>query len=164
MADNLLEFNLQLDDFIKKVKLAPQTVTKRIAFDLFGRIVRKTPVDTGRARGSWTMSVNEADERVLPPAPKGSQNHYPEPTPATITLQPGDSVIISNSLPYIVALEQGRLIKVKEKGKEMPNRKIKPKRVFSIQAPHGMVAISIEEVKLNMQRLIHDGLGDAGLT
>lgn len=141
MADDFLEFDLQLDAFTKKVQLAPQAVAKRIAFDLFGRIIKKTPVDTGRARGSWTMAVNEADLRVLPPAPKDRQQPYPSPAPGAITLQPGDKIIISNNLPYIGELEHGH----------------------SQQAPDGMVELSIQEIHVAMRRLIQEGLGDAGL-
>ena len=49
--------------------------------------------------------------------------------------------MISNNLPYIVKIEEGH----------------------SRQAPAGMVALSIEEVNLQMNKLIAEGLKDAGL-
>lgn len=151
MATDFRKFELELDAFCKKVEQSAATVTKRVAFDLFRRIVRKTPVDTGRARAAWNMSVNEA-HRTVPPEGQAS---YPEPTAGALVVQPGDEIWISNNLPYIVKLEEGGYTKKKETGKT--------KGGFSLQAPHGMVAVSIEEVKLQMNRLIAEGLKDAGL-
>lgn len=140
MANDFRSFELQLNNFAQKVKIAPTTVKKRIAFDLFRRIVRRTPVDTGRARGSWTMAVNEADRTVLPPAPPGQI--YPPPPIGALDVRLNESIVISNNLPYITALEDGH-------SKQAP--------------PHAMVALSVEEVKANMERLIAEGLKDAGL-
>jgi hypothetical protein len=112
---------------------------KRVGADLFSRIVRKTPVDTGRARGSWTMATNQAIRSVLPPAPEGTV--YPAPAVPLVAVAPGDSVVISNNLPYIGELEDGH----------------------SKKAPSGMVKLSIEEVNANMETLVRDGLKDAGL-
>lgn len=130
-------FNLQIDEFARKVGLSSVTVAKRVGFDLFGRITRKTPVDTGRARGSWTIAVNDAN-RTVPPA---GQADYPIPQVGALALQPGDAIVISNNLPYIVALEQGH----------------------SQQAPAGMVAVSIAEIDLAMSQLVRAGLTEAGL-
>ena len=141
MANDFRTFNLQLDGFARKVGVAAGTVQKRVAFDLFGRIVRRTPVDTGRARGSWTIAVNQADRAVLPPAPP--RHKYPRPhVPVGITVKPGDTIWISNNLPYITALEDGH-------SKQTP--------------PHAMVALSIEEVQAKYDTLAREGLKDAGL-
>lgn len=138
MANDFRSFSLQLDDFAKKIKLAPTMVVKRCAFDLFSRIIKRTPVDTGRARASWTIAANRADRAVQP---QGVAS-YPVPaTPLSLTIQPGESIWISNNLPYITALEDGH----------------------STQAPAGMVAVSLVEVDTNMRRLEREGLKDAGL-
>jgi len=139
MANDFRSFSLQLDAFAAKVKVAPSKVVKRVAFDLFGRIVKKTPWLTGRARASWTIAVNQADRRVMPPAPPGTV--YPRATAGFLDVKPGDSVVISNNLPYITALEDGH----------------------SRKAPLGMVKLSIEEVKQKMATLMAAGVQDAGL-
>ena len=138
MAD-LKQFNVQLDRFIEKVRLAPALVAKRTAFELFGRIVRKTPVDTGRARGSWTISVNQADRSVLPPAPPGQV--YPPPPIGALDVRINEQIVISNNLPYILELENGH----------------------SQQAPVGMAAVSIEEVQLKMEALMAAAIKDVRL-
>lgn len=139
MAHDFRSFSVDLDAFVKKVGLARGTVVKRVGFDLYGRIIRKTPVDTGRARGSWTISVSEADRTVLPPAPPGQI--YPPPPIGALDVRLNESIVISNNLPYITALEDGH----------------------SKQAPNGMVALSIAEVETNMAQLEAQGIKDAGL-
>jgi len=135
MANDFRSFSLQLDAFAAKVKVAPSKVVKRVAFDLFGRIVKRTPVDTGRARASWTIALNHADRTVQPPG------RYNAPKIGFLDVKPGDSVVISNNLPYITALEDGH----------------------SRKAPLGMVKLSIEEVKQKMATLMAAGVQDAGL-
>lgn len=140
MENDFRSFDLSLDHFAKKVQLAPGTITKQVAFDLFGCIVRKTPVETGRARGSWTIAMNEADRSVLPPAPQGTV--YPSPKTGPLAVRSGETIWISNNLPYITALEDGH----------------------SQQAPpHAMVALSIAEVQAKMALLAREGLKEAGL-
>lgn len=139
MANDYRSFSMQLDQFSKKVGLAVETVTRRVAFDLYARIIRKTPVDTGRARGSWTIAPTVANRQVLPVQPKGTV--APLPQLRVPTIKAGERLVISNNLPYITALEDGH----------------------SQQAPAGMVALSIAEVETTMRRLEQDGLRDAGL-
>lgn len=128
MADSRT-FNLSLDAFARKIHLTPTLVTKQVAFDLFTRIVKRTPVDTGRARASWTIAVNGADRRVAPPAPEGTtERYYPDPPVGKLDLKPGDFIVISNNLPYIVSLEDGH----------------------SRRSPAGMVKVSIAEIEANM--------------
>lgn len=138
MANDIHHFNVAIDAFAKKVGLAAQTVQKRVAFDLFGRIIRKTPVDTGRARASWTISAGQPDRSVQP----DGQQTYPAPQPVgALAVQPGQAIYITNNLPYVGELERGH----------------------SKQAPAGMVALSIEEVNVAMSKLVAEGLKDAGL-
>lgn len=140
MANDIRTFNLNMDAFVAKVKIAPAKVVKRVAFDLYGHIIRNTPVDTGRARASWTIAVNQANRNVMPAVPAGARV-YPDPAPGFLAVGPGDTVIISNNLPYINALEDGH----------------------SKQAPFGMVAVSMMEVRAKMAALIAAGVQDAGL-
>ena len=139
MANDYRSFSLKLDAFAAKVKIAPSKVVKRVAFDFFRHVVFNTPVDTGRARASWTIAVNVANRAVMPEAPEGTI--YPAPSVGFLAVGPGDSVIVSNNLPYITALENGH----------------------SRQAPFGMVAISMMEVRANTAVLIAAGVQDAGL-
>lgn len=146
----IFEFEGDLDKFAKQVGIDYDTVVKRVAFDLFTRIVQKTPVDTGRARASWNISIGEPVFTVAP-------DNQPAMTEADIRAKASrmlaagrkltEPVWITNNLPYIIVLEEGGYpINPKKKTG-------KTKGGFSVQAPHGMVALSIEEVTLKMNLL-----------
>lgn len=146
----ILEFEGDLDKFAKQVGIDVDTVVKRVAFDLFERIVKKTPVDTGRARASWNISIGEPVFTVAPDG-KSAMNEADIRAKAARALAAGrkltEPVWITNNLPYIIVLEEGGYpINPKQKTG-------KTKGGFSVQAPHGMVALSIEEVTLKMNLL-----------
>lgn len=101
----------------------------RVAFEIFKRVLEKSPVDTGRSRNAWLMTVNSPATTV----PLTS-------TPIAITQKLTDAqgvlnkyevlgvIWLTNNVTYIRELEQG---------KPGPG---------SRQAPQGMVAISLKEV------------------
>jgi len=74
---------------------------KAIAFDVFGEIVKLTPVDTGRARGNWHISAGTPDFSTN----GGTQPSQPD---YNLDVQGFPSVYISNGLHYIGKLEEGR--------------------------------------------------------
>ena len=96
-----------------------------VALDILRGLVLKTPVDTGRARGNWSVAVAAPDVAEYPQDPAGSA-----------TIARGSAVIsgydistfkplwFSNNLPYIERLEGG----------------------YSTQAPQGMAALTIAEI------------------
>lgn len=111
-----------------KTKLFARTIPlahiHAIAFDALGRVVLKTPVDTGRARGGWQINLNEVGTGAGPKSKSGDR-----------VLSAGlarinragldDTIYITNSVPYIRDLERGS----------------------SSQAPSGMVRLTLVEMK-----------------
>lgn len=144
----LREFERDLDDFSRKVGLEHATVVKRVALDLFGRVVKKTPVDTGRARASWTIAVGAPDRTIQPEGTYPAMQRQGEAgrvaqamaqqalsgleSLASLAGYVREPIWISNNLPYIEELERGH----------------------SLQAPAGMVAISIIEVDMRLEALL----------
>lgn len=103
-------------------------IIRKACIDLYRRLVELTPVDTGRAKGSWALSTQDDTEYELPDDPEGySVNEIM----STINTQVDEfsteiirgQVVIYNNLEYIESLEQGS----------------------SKQAPTGMVAVSLTE-------------------
>lgn len=76
-----MSFSGDIEKFIKKTEAKTDVVFKKIVFDIYARVVRRSPVDTGRFKGNWLMTPN------VPKAP--------------------GSVLISNNLPYAQRLEDG---------------------------------------------------------
>lgn len=138
---NVLEFNLRLDHFAQQdVPGLILLATKKLAFDIFAGVVRMTPVDTGRARNNWHMSLNTPDDVVLESATGGglgsppAQEHLSEQQQVLAGLnQVGIVVWIQNNLVYAPVLENG----------------------WSKQAPAGMVATTLS-------RVVAEGLAEMG--
>ena len=67
-----------------------------------------TPVLTGRARGSWLLTVDDIDNTTLPPT-KGSKRVHPEPSRPKIKFDISKSnwMFITNNVDYIEYLEDG---------------------------------------------------------
>ena len=120
------DFQLQLS---KEWQDARENIAEAIAgigLVLLSGIVRKTPVDTGRARGNWITSVASVDARQLEQFDKSGSKAindaaskleaYPDTLP---------EIYVQNNLPYALRLENGH----------------------SKQAPSGMVALTIAEVE-----------------
>lgn len=136
-------FTADITKFVEKTKLKASTVVKKLAFDAFASVMLRTPVDTGRARASWRISVNQVDSSVEPdrggvaskikgaPAPPDPAESG-KATSALAGVNWGDVVYISNSVPYIEALENG----------------------WSKQAPQGMLRLAFEEVKANFSATV----------
>lgn len=135
MPNNLAQFEKDLTRFTTKV--VPERLIeakKKIAFDVLNSVVRKTPVDKGRARASWNVSVNRVDLKVEPKR-KSKLGEAAATARATSKynkaigeVQAFDVIYLSNNLPYILALENGS----------------------SSQAPRGMVKVALAEVKTGL--------------
>ena len=120
-----------IDNWKKAVEKKLEKVKRTFAFGLYNKIVEKTPVDTGRAKCNWNISINKQDSTT--------NNGYTVKDLATrirenagIVNEQGkaeDVIYISNNLPYIEALEHGH----------------------SQQAPEGMVKMTL----VNAQNILN---------
>jgi hypothetical protein len=130
------DMNPMIRDRVGKVLAA-------VSLDLWSRITRKNPVDTGRSRAAWNLAINKIDRTVPaesgfpPPRPASADRSVkprrPQPAiPAVGRIGWGDTVYVTNALPYVPRLETGHSKK---------------------QAPNGFVAISVEEVRARVGRL-----------
>jgi len=128
------KFKRQVAKWIKTTGIQRQQILKSVAFFLYGRVVELTPVDTGRARASWTLVSGEVADTTVAPE-RTSERDKPLSNPPSVTEYPGGKIgfvelanvyTIANALPYIVALEEGH----------------------SGQAPAGMAKIAAAETKL----------------
>ena len=123
---NLQQFNRAMRNAGKKVPRTHLVIfQKKIAMEALRRIVMKTPVDTGRARGNWQVDVNNAPSSVLETTDKSGEGTIGGGVAAMAALPPFGTIWIVNNLPYIRALENGH----------------------SGQAPTGMVSVTLAELR-----------------
>lgn len=120
-------FALDISKFIAKSEKKAEAVVKKVALDLFTSVVLKTPVDTGAARGNWSVSLGVQN---VPVADKNRTDKTGASTIGAIAAGVDQyklsiqNLYLSNNLPYIIALEEG---------------------TGSKQAPNGMVRLAIQE-------------------
>ena len=97
-----------------------------IALDAHKNIVLRTPVDSGRARGSWAISYNAPipQDMIAKSTNDAISTGFQQLLPGS--QEPFAKVVISSSLPYIEKLERGEIGKGGSK-----------------QAPNGMVAVTM---------------------
>jgi hypothetical protein len=102
------EFSIDLKKFGEVTEEKAQTIFRKIGIDLDSAIVLDTPVDTGRARGNWFMSIgapsDARDDNRLDP---GGGNATAEIVTTFSLAKLGSVVWMTNNLPYILPLEQG---------------------------------------------------------
>lgn len=128
MADR---FEANIAAFIRRTGMKGVLVVKKLSFDAFRGIVMKTPVDTGRARANWRIGVNVINLTTTgAPGEEGAAGA--SETGKLNGIKWGDSIAISNNLPYIGALENGH----------------------SRQAPNGMLHLTFVETKANLAKAL----------
>lgn len=121
-----MTFALDLSKAIEKAKDHAELVARKITLELFSNVILKSPVDTGRFRANWNCSIGSSDKSTSAATDKEGSGAIgrmrAEVTKFTLN---GQSIFLSNSLPYAERLENG----------------------WSDQAPHGMVRLSVMEVQ-----------------
>lgn len=116
-------FEADIARFVEKAKGNLDLVVRKIALDMFSRVVLKSPVDTGRFRGNWQVAIGSAPSGVLTLDDKSGRATISRIQAETLKLKAGDVIYLVNNLPYARRLEHG----------------------WSKQAPAGMVGITVAE-------------------
>lgn len=122
-------FNASIERF--KTRITGDQFTdfyRRLALGLLQKIVMATPVDTGRARGNWQVTITTPPRREV----DGWQGRDPivAGTNTISQLRSLRVVYIANHVPYIVYLERGS----------------------SRRAPQGMVAAALANFTVAFNR------------
>ena len=104
-------------DFVDEYERDHFELVQSIGIEFWNRVTLRTPVDTGRARGNWSMTFEQPSDAVYDDTTlKRPQKAKPKPYPI---------FYVQNALEYIVPLEFGH----------------------SKQAPAGMFRITLAELK-----------------
>jgi hypothetical protein len=116
MARTLLDLANDLDGLNGKVSVASSEHAKKVALTIVGDLAYHTPVDTSKALSNWDVTLDA-------PASGKHGPHYPGKHGSTFSQsaaetlerakailankQPGQSIFITNNLPYIKRLNEG---------------------------------------------------------
>lgn len=107
------------DETANKVELA----IRKIAIDAFTRIVLRSPVDTGRFRGNWQVSIENIPIGTVNQSDESGSETIAEIVKVASELKGDQAIYLVNNLPYARRLEYG----------------------WSKQAPGGMVRLTVQE-------------------
>lgn len=118
-------FAMDLTRFCQKADLDLKTVIRKITLEAFKRIISRTPVDTGMARGNWIVSAGAPVTFQVTAGDKSGSATLTAATNGTLSWSCQGSLFMVNNLPYIGTLEYGS----------------------STQAPGGMVRLTLAEMQ-----------------
>lgn len=123
---SLRTFELAIDKFIDEVVPEKhQLLLQAVAMQVLTGVVQMSPVDTGRFRGNWQVTIGSPSRQALLATDKSGA---PTITNGVATIEgapPFGVIYITNNLVYAAKLEEGH----------------------SRQAPAGMVAVTIANVE-----------------
>ena len=119
----MASFAVDISRWTEKAKGNLDLVVRKVALDLFRRIIMRSPVDLGRFKGNWQVAINSAPAGTLELNDKSGTATIARATAVTLGLKAGQSIFLVNNLSYARKLEFGH----------------------SKQAPMGMIRITVEE-------------------
>lgn len=152
LDQSLRDFSREFDALTKDRPAQEVTLIQRaMALQALNGVVDRTPVDTGRARGNWQMSVGEPSSSVLDRTDIGGDSVKRDGESVIDNVPPFDVLWLTNNLEYIAVLEHGLFVP-SDPG---PSKDDRPGRIgrvlvqggYSTQAPQGMVALTVEEIR-----------------
>lgn len=115
-------------NFGKTIRATSEKEMRSIVLELLRRIVLKTPVKSGMAQANWQIGIEKPAPGVIQFGGNPSQASSAAITAGlkqVANIKFGQTIYISNNLPYILRLENG----------------------WSNQAPAGMVQLSLNELR-----------------
>ena len=125
---------------------------RKIALKGFRNIIKGTPVDTGRARNNWFLTI------VTPSAKVVNGEGFPA-KPKIPKRVLNNKLFFTNNLPYIEVLEYGGYPKQDLSAGPTVSKTRKTSGGFSIQAPGGWVRKELIDMS-NKIRAISLGIND----
>lgn len=137
----LATLNVDIDRIFAKAKENGLRVARATALELQSKVINKSPFDKGRLRGNWNVSLNLLDNAEYSADISGA-SAISRGLGALNTFKQGDTIFITNSLPYVQKLEFG-----------LYGDGDKTVGGFSKQAPQGFVRITYLEVQNDLNRI-----------
>lgn len=115
-------FEAQLRAFEHKTIEKMGRAARKIILDAFSGVIMMTPVDSGRARGSWQSAIGSVPSGTVEALDPDGNTVIATVAGVVDGMQPGDVIYMTSNLPYMPRLEEG----------------------YSQQAPAGMVRLVVQ--------------------
>ena len=92
-------FDFDIPALAKSIKQDADTIQRKIALEIFARLIATTPRDTSRAVSGWSIDTRHGS--YVPP--KGLSSYQPQ----TPSVPSGPMTVIYNNVGYIMLLNEG---------------------------------------------------------
>ncbi len=125
-----MSFDKELDRAVLNLKGFTEKKVKGTIFALCSRIIKESPVDTGRFRGNWQSSLQSPITSTKDSVDRSGASSINQAASVVQALDMGQTFFLTNNLPYAQRLEFG----------------------WSKQAPQGMLRINVERVRAALAR------------
>lgn len=116
-------FVLDIQRFVNAANGKLDLVVRKVALELFSRVIQKTPVRTGRLKGNWQVAIGSIPSGTLELNDPSGGATISRVDAAVLGLKAGDIISLVNNLSYANKIEMG----------------------YSKQAPSGMVRTTVLE-------------------
>lgn len=113
---DLRRFAIRIGKIGDNVQKNSEKLIRKVALSVDSTVVTATPVDTGRARSNWQVEIGRAAKGVIDAYVPGEEGSTAGPNTqmalalgaaAIATYKAGESIHLTNNLPYIGALNDG---------------------------------------------------------
>lgn len=109
--------------WVDKTEKKMDLLVRKVALEMFSKVIMRSPVDTGRFRANWIVGIGSLPPGTLELNDKSGTATIGAATAKAAGVQAGDTIALVNNLPYSQRLEDG----------------------YSSQAPGGMVGLTVQE-------------------
>lgn len=157
----MADWTIPFDQLAAKANKRIEDVVRLSTIEVFKRVILRTPVDTGRARGNWVSSYQQPKTTFSNQAKDLSGEFTIRGMRGDVMAYPvGGIMFLCNSLPYIMALEYGLYPDPPIRGSKKRGESgytIHTVGGYSMQAPSGMVRVTVIEFDAAVRKLIQSG-------
>lgn len=130
----MTSFEAQLSAIEAKTIDKMNRAVRKITLDAFSGVIMMTPVESGRARGSWQSAVGVVPDGTVELLDPSGNTVIATVAGVVDGMQAGDVIYLASNLPYIRRLEEG----------------------YSQQAPAGMVALTVQRYSSLAEAVIRE--------
>lgn len=112
MAVSIARIGIDIQNLADQIEQDLESALQEFLFSFGERLVINTPVDTGKLRGSWNLSMKQPVAVSEPKLERGTEGSADPETLARFEsslgqFRLGDIAYFSNSAPYVLRLEFG---------------------------------------------------------
>ena len=110
MATNFLQFKVAMRQEVMATREEANRFKQFLGLELLRSIINRTPVKTGAARANWQVGIGTPIASVTSRKDKNGVETILKGRHQMAAVQAGQTIWLSNNLPYILVLENGSSI------------------------------------------------------